>query len=75
MKVNCAKPVKLTNLNGSKLSILCYFVKELKMCDIILKIKFYVVPNDTMNFDCILGQDFYISSRDTCKPGPKYQNW
>jgi hypothetical protein len=44
--------------NGSKLTILGYILHKLKINDIFIKIKLYVVHNDAMNFDCILGRDF-----------------
>jgi hypothetical protein len=44
--------------NRSKLTILGYFIKEIQIYDIIIKIKLNVVPNNAMNFDFILGRDF-----------------
>lgn len=48
-----------TGINGSKLNILGTFEAETNISeDLIINLKYYVVPDDTMSFPVILGRDF-----------------
>ena len=66
---NCCVPSYVTNsiagdkvefhgINGSRLNILKIFYRDVMIEEINLKIKFHVVPDDTMAFIIILGRDF-----------------
>ena len=61
---NLCKPVDeacnvFCGINGSRLKILNIFEKDIEIEGITLKIKFYVVPDETINFTALLGRDFF----------------
>ena len=46
-------------INGSRLKISGIFEREVIIEGITIKIKFYIVPDETMNFTALLGRDFF----------------
>ena len=49
-------------INGSRLNVLGIFHRDIEIEGIHLKIKFFIVPDDTMAFMAILGRDFSTHS-------------
>lgn len=51
---------KFSGINGSPLRVIGIFNGEVEIENVRVNLKFYIVPDDTMRYDALLGRDFLM---------------